>query len=217
MEIKNYVKQKESIFGEDDDEILLNPICYINQFETININTNKITNNFTTQKSIEDQNNKNNISINSTLNTNAALDESSQNINNNCSFFSFSQNQHKEHKKELTQQSIEILTEFISKEKEIINTNNINNSLKVLKIKDLKNNCEKLEYSLNMYFKKPFMRKNYEKKNFFKKINDNDDDVDDVEEEEKKLNISSNIDIDDSKKLYKDKLNINNINDINEI
>ena len=141
MEIKNYVKQKESIFGEDDDEILLNPICYINQFETININTNKITNNFTTQKSIEDQNNKNNISINSTLNTNAALDESSQNINNNCSFFSFSQNQHKEHKKELTQQSIEILTEFISKEKEIINTNNINNSLKVLKIKDLKNNC----------------------------------------------------------------------------
>lgn len=214
MEIKNYVKQDKSIFGEDDDEILLNPICYINQFEAINNNNNINTNNFTTQKSNEEQNNKNNISINSTLNTNAALDESSQNINNNCSFFSFSQNPHKEHKKELTQKSIEILTEFISKEKEIIESNNINNSLKVLKIKDLKNNYEKLEYSLNMYFKKPFMRKNYEKKNFLKKINDNDDEF---EEEEKKLNISSDIDIDDSKKLFKDKLNANNINDINEI
>ena len=228
MEINNNFKQNQNIFGEEDDEIILNPISEINQFEIINTNNNAISNNFEVQNSIDNQIKKNNISLNSTLNTNAALDESSKNINNNLSFFSFNQNQHKEQKKELTKKSIEILTDFIEKERQIIDNNSINNNLRVIKIKDLKNNYEKLENSLNLYFKVPFMRKNYEKQNIFKKLNDNFNfnykyDDSEEEEEEKKIKISDDIDIgfEKSKKMTKDKINninininINNINDI---
>ena len=228
MENNNYVKQNQNIFGEDDDEIILNPLSNINQFEVINNNNNINTNNFPNQNSLNNQNLKNNMSANSTLNTNAALDESSQNINNNFSFFSFNQNQHREQKKELTQKSIEILSDFISKEKEIIDNNSINfinSNLRTTKIKDLKNNFEKLEKSLNFYFKKPFMRKNYKKQNLFEKLNDNFNfnfnfDEDEQKEEEKKMKISEDFDFDfdikigKSKKINKNKIDIDDINEI---
>lgn len=206
-----------NLFDEDDDDILLNPILYINQFET-NKNNNINTNIFQNENILESQNKNNHNSANSTLNTNAALDENSNEINYNISFFSFNRNQKNEEKKEMTQKSIDILSEFIEKEKKILeNKNNISEiedkKTKILKIKELKNNYEKLELSLKGYFKKPFMRKNYIfMKNFENKF--------DFDEEEKKINISDEIDInlDNTKKSYNDKkININNINNINEI
>ena len=160
------------------------------------------------------QNNKNNMSINSTLNTNAALDESCQNINFNLSFTSFNNEQNQE-KKELTQQSIEVLTEIILKEKMLVENNNIieeDKKVKLIKIKDLKNNLEKIDKILFKYFKRPYMRKNIK---IIKKVENDDDSKD---EEEKKIDFGDELEKKD--KIFK----INNIkenfdinNYINEI
>ena len=107
----------------------------------------------------------------------------------------------------MSQKSIDILSEFISKEKKIVeNKNNFieieeDKKMKLFKIKELKNNYEKLEKTLDIFFKKPFMRKNYEKKSFFEKFENKCD------EEEKKINISDeiDIDIDEKKKKFKEK------------
>jgi hypothetical protein len=215
MDFNINVQQDFNIFGEDDDEILLNSIFYINQFEANkgnNINNNSSPN----TNLVEIQGKNNHISANSTLNTNAAVDECSQNINFNISF-SFNGNQSNEQKKEMSQKSKDILSDFISKEKKIVE-NKINffetedKKVKIVKIKELKNNFEKLELSLKSYFIKPFMRKNYAKNKFFDKFENNSD------EEEKKINLSDEIDIDEEKKLNKRKeFNINNKNNINEI
>ena len=219
MDIYN-VDNQNNLFGDDIDDILFNPVYFINQYESNkdnNINTNCEVHN-----SIDIQENKKHISLNSTFNTNNALDEEgSQNMNFHFSFFSFNNgNQQIEQKKEMSQKSIDILSEFISKEKKIVeNKNNFieieeDKKIKLFKIKELKNNYEKLEKTLNIFFKKPFMRKNYEKKNFFGKYENNCD------EKEKKINISDeiDIDIDEKKKKYKENnINFNNINNINEI
>ena len=221
MEFDNFVKENINIFGEDDGDILLNPLYYINQFENSNKNNN-INNNIVPKLNIaEIPPIKNHISNNSTLNTNAALDDGSQNINYNISFFSFNGIPQNEQKKEITQKSVEILTDFISKEKKIIDNRNSNINIiekdnnkiiKKSKIKELKNNFEKMEQCLNVYFKNPFMRKNYEKAQIFKKLeikNNND-------EEDKKTNIFD--EIDEKKEIYNEnKFNINNVNKINEI
>ena len=222
MEFENFVKDNINIIGEDDGDILLNPLYYINQFESTNKNNN-INNNIVPKLNItEIPPIKNHVSNNSTLNTNAALDDCSQNINYNISFFSFNGNPQNEQKKEISQKSIEILTDFISKEKKIIDNNRNNNIniiekdtnkiIKKIKIKELKNNFEKMEGCLNLYFQNPFMRKNYEKTNIFKKIEIKDN----IDEEDQKINIFDKID--EKKKIYNEnKFNINNINNINEI
>ena len=186
MEFENFVNGNLNLFKEEDEEILLNPIHFIDQFENPNENKNSNTNNLTQQIPLDFQINKNNTSISSTLNTNAALDESSQNINFNLSFISFNNEQKNQEKKELTQQSIEALTELISKEKMVVQNNDIieeDIKIKLPKIKELKNNLEKMDETLFMYFKRPFMRKNIEKVKLSKKL-ENDDDS--KEEEEKK-------------------------------
>ena len=213
----------KNIFDEDDDDILLNPILYINQFETNNNKINNIKTNLFQKENeniYETQNRKNHNSPNSTFNTNAALDECSNDINYNLSFFSFNRNQRNEHeqKKEMTQKSIEILSELIEKEKKILdNVNSFSEEedkkAKTLKLKEMKNNFVKLELSLKDYLKIPFMRKNYL---FMKKFENKFD------EDEKKINISDDIDInfDDTKKNHKEKkMNINNIinNNLKEI
>lgn len=221
MEFDNFVKENINIFGEDDGDILLNPLYYINQFENSNKNNN-INNNIVPKLNIaEIPPIKNHISNNSTLNTNAALDDGSQNINYNISFFSFNGIPQNEQKKEITQKSVEILTDFISKEKKIIDNRNSNINIiekdnnkiiKKIKIKELKNNFEKMEQCLNLYFQNPFMRKNYEKNKIFKKLEIKDN----IDEEDQKINICD--DIDEKKKIYNEnKFNINNINNINEI
>ena len=212
-----------NIFDEDDDDILLNPILYINQFETNNNKINNIKTNLFQKENeniYETQNRKNHNSPNSTFNTNAALDECSNDINYNLSFFSFNRNQGNEHeqKKEMTQKSIEILSELIEKEKKILDNANSfseeeDKKAKTLKLKEMKNNFVKLELSLKDYLKIPFMRKNYL---FMKKFENKFD------EDEKKINISDDIDInfDDTKKNHKEKkMNINNIinNNLKEI
>ena len=166
MEFENFVNGNLNLFKEEDEEILLNPIHFIDQFENPNENKNSNTNNLTQQIPLDFQINKNNTSINSTLNTNAALDESSQNINFNLSFISFNNEQKNQEKKELTQQSIEALTELISKEKMVVQNNDIieeDVKIKLPKIKELKNNLEKMDETLFLYFKRHFMRKNIEK------------------------------------------------------
>ena len=164
MEFDNFVKENINIFGEDDGDILLNPLYYINQFENSNKNNN-INNNIVPKLNIaEIPPIKNHISNNSTLNTNAALDDGSQNINYNISFFSFNGIPQNEQKKEITKKSLEILTDCISKETKIIDNNRNRNSniniiekdnnkiIKKIKIKELKNNFEKMEQCLNLYF-----------------------------------------------------------------
>ena len=190
MEFENFVNGNLNLFKEEDEEILLNPIHFIDQFENPNENKNSNTNNLTQQIPLDFQINKNNTSINSTLNTNAALDESSQNINFNLSFISFNNEQKNQEKKELTQQSIEALTEIISKEKMLVENNNIieeDKKIKLLKIIDLKNNLEKIDETLFKYFKRPYMRKNIK---IIKKV-ENDDDS--KEEEEKKIDFDDEI------------------------
>lgn len=218
MEFENFVNGNLNLFKEEDDEILLNPIDFLNQFENPNTNKNSNTNNLTQQIPLDIQNNKNNTSINSTLNTNAALDESSQNINFNLSFISFNNEQKNQEKKELTQQSIEALTELISKEKMIVQNNIIieeDIKIKLPKIKELKSNLEKIDETLFMYFKRPFMRKNIEKVKISKKLEKDDDSK---EEEEKKIDFDDEIEEKDkSFKMNKitEKFDINNY--INEI
>jgi len=218
MEFENFVNGNLNLFKEEDDEILLNPIDFINQFENPNTNKNSNTNDLTQQIPLDIQNNKNNTSINSTLNTNAALDESSQNINFNLSFISFNNEQKNQEKKELTQESIEALTELISKEKMIVQNNIIieeDIKIKLPKIKELKSNLEKIDETLFMYFKRPFMRKNIEKVKISKKLEKDDDSK---EEEEKKIDFDDEIEEKDkSFKMNKitEKFDINNY--INEI
>ena len=216
MEFENFVNDNLNLFKEEDEEILLNPIHFIDQFENPNENKNSNTNNLTQQIPLDFQINKNNTSINSTLNTNAALDESSQNINFNLSFISFNNEQKNQEKKELTQQSIEALTELISKEKMVVQNNNVieeDIKLKLPKIKELKNNLEKMDETLFMYFKRPFMRKNIEKVKIIKKIEN-----DDKEEEEKKIDFSDEIEEKDTNfKINKNNENFDINNYINEI
>ena len=218
MEFENFVNGNLNLFKEEDEEILLNPIHFIDQFENPNENKNSNTNNLTQQIPLDFQINKNNTSINSTLNTNAALDESSQNINFNLSFISFNNEQKNQEKKELTQQSIEALTELISKEKMVVQNNDIieeDVKIKLPKIKELKNNLEKMDETLFLYFKRPFMRKNIEKVKISKKL-ENDDDS--KEEEEKKIDFADEIEEKDkSFKLNKisEKFDINSY--VNEI
>jgi hypothetical protein len=218
MEFENFVNGNLNLFKEEDEEILLNPIHFIDQFENPNENKNSNTNNLTQQIPLDFQINKNNTSINSTLNTNAALDESSQNINFNLSFISFNNEQKNQEKKELTQQSIEALTELISKEKMVVQNNDIieeDIKIKLPKIKELKNNLEKMDETLFMYFKRPFMRKNIEKVKLSKKLEIDDDSK---EEEEKKIDFAD--EIEEKEKSFKknkitEKFDINNY--INEI
>ena len=218
MEFENFVNGNLNLFKEEDEEILLNPIHFIDQFENPNENKNSNTNNLTQQIPLDFQINKNNTSINSTLNTNAALDESSQNINFNLSFISFNNEQKNQEKKELTQQSIEALTELISKEKMVVQNNDIieeDIKIKLPKIKELKNNLEKMDETLFMYFKRPFMRKNIEKVKLSKKLEIDDDSK---EEEEKKIDFAD--EIEEKEKSFKKnkitvKFDINNY--INEI
>jgi hypothetical protein len=218
MEFENFVNGNLNVFKDEDDEILLNPIHFIDQIENPNEYKNSNPNILTHQMPLDIQNNKNNISINSTLNTNAALDESSQNINFNLSFISFNNEEKNKEKMELTQQSIEVLTEIISKEKMIVENNNIieeDKKIKLLKIKELKNNLEKIDETLFKYFKRPYMRKNIEKVKIIKKV-ENDDDS--KEEEEKKIDFGDDIEEKD-KNFENNKINENfDINNyINEL
>ena len=207
---------------DEDDELLLNPIQLINKYEQGNkgfdINDNENINNFKEEISFGDNDikichQKGRPSLNSTVNTNYAVQNSNHenNINYNISFFSFGDKQKIEDKKELTEKSIEILSEFIFKEEKITQINIINDKvddLKNIKIintnEEIKANLNKIEINLDNYFKRPYMRKNYDSNKIFEKM------INEEEKEDKKINIANEI----KKKKLNNNININNLQEI---
>ena len=207
---------------DEDDELLLNPIQLIDKYEQQNegfdINEYENINNFKEQISFGDNDikichQKGRPSLNSTVNTNYAVQNSNHenNINYNISFFSFGDKQKIEDKKELTEKSIEILSEFIFKEEKIKEKNAINDKVgesKKIKMantnKEIKAKLNKIEMNLEIYFKRPYMRKNYENNKIFEKM------VNEEGKEAKKINISNEI----KKKKINNNININNLQEI---
>lgn len=205
---------------DEDDELLLNPICLINQYEMEKQNNNKEdldVNAFKEQVSAEfnikdtnKSNHKGRPSLNSTVNTNYAVQNSfnDNNINYNISFFSFGDKQKKEDRKELTQKSIELLSEFILKEEKLEEINRINENTNDFKLKlgnikmNIKENLNKIENNLETYFPKPFMRKNFDDNKLYEKFVD--------EEKEEKINISEEI----KKKIPINKIDINDLKEV---
>ena len=209
----------------NDDEILLNPIYFIDRYE-LHKQDNSLKDDLNIKAFKEDksgefqpynQNNshvKGNASINSTVNTNAAVENSAneKNINYNISFFSFGDKQKKEERKELTQKSIEILNEFILEEEKIKEIEHIINENKEyeknIKLGDIKTeikiNLNKIENNLNNYFKRPFMRKNCENEKILKKI------IVGENQEDKKININDEI---QKKNVTKD-FEVNNLKEV---
>ena len=187
---KNGVKEDLNIKGFKDENIL--------RFDSNNLNNS---------------NHGKNNSLHTSVNTCEAVENSfnENKINYNISIFDFNEvAEKKEEKKELTQESIEILNEFILKEEKIMDVRRVNNNYNQLqnkksgnKIKEIKENLEKINKKLDIFFVKPYMRKNYEKNNFFKMP------IIEDEKEESKINIyEKNI------KKEQNEININKLKDI---
>ena len=213
------------MYDNEDDQLLLNPISLINQYELEkennqdNLKENLNVNTFEEHKSMEvncdnidTSFHKARASLNSTVNTNYAVDNgfNQNDINFNISF-SFGQKQKNNRRNELTQESIEILHEFISYEEKIKEINRINDDVnKIERIKkgdmkiEIKMNLDKIEKNIDIYFKRPFMRKNYENDKILKNI------INEDVKEEKKINISDEI----KKNDVANEININNYNEI---
>ena len=213
------------MYDDEDDQLLLNPISLINQYELEkennqdNLKENLNVNTFEEHKSMEvncdnmdTSFHKARASLNSTVNTNYAVDNgfNQNDINFNISF-SFGQKQKNNRRNELTQESIEILHEFISNEEKIKEINRINDDVnKIERIKkgdmkiEIKMNLDKIEKNIDIYFKRPFMRKNYENDKILKNI------INEDVKEEKKINISDEI----KKNDVTNEININNYNEI---
>ena len=198
-------KQPENFF--EDEEAFLN---IQNLEQNINVNQNI---NLNSSFNLPNNNKK---CHDSSIKTNATFGEISQEKKDNFSFFSFNNpNQNInifEKKKELTKESIEILTNFINKENLItsnininINENNNINGCKVnivnnLYIKDIKNFVFNMENKLPIYFKKPYMRKNIKaKKSLIKKKFEEDKDEDEKINLDEKNSKMEDIKDDDSK------------------
>ena len=213
------------MYDDEDDQLLLNPISLINQYELEkennqeNLKENLNVNTFEEHKSMEvncdnmdTSFHKARASLNSTVNTNYAVDNgfNQNDINFNISF-SFGQKQKNNRRNELTQESIEILHEFISYEEKIKEINRINDDVnKIERIKkgdmkiEIKMNLDKIEKNIDIYFKRPFMRKNYENDKILKNI------INEDVKEEKKINICDEI----KKNDVTNEININNYNEI---
>ena len=150
------------MYDDEDDQLLLNPISLINQYELEkennqeNLKENLNVNTFEEHKSMEvncdnmdTSFHKARASLNSTVNTNYAVDNgfNQNDINFNISF-SFGQKQKNNRRNELTQESIEILHEFISYEEKIKEINRINDD--VNKIERIKKGDMKIEIKMNL-------------------------------------------------------------------
>jgi hypothetical protein len=212
------------LYDDEEDELLLNPLKLIHRYEMKNkkngVKEDLNINGFKDENILRfDSNNLNNSnhgknnSLHTSVNTCEAVENSfnENKINYNISIFDFNEvADKKEEKKELTQESIEILNEFILKEEKIMDVRRVNNNYNQLqnkksgnKIKEIKENLEKINKKLDIFFVKPYMRKNYEKNNFFKMP------IIEDEKEESKINIyEKNI------KKEQNEININKLKDI---
>ncbi len=183
--ISEIIPKKETINFLEDEELIFNvQDGGVNQ--NINISTYL-------------ENNKK--SHSSSVKTNATIGEISQKQNEDFSFFSINNYENQninilEKKKELTKESIEMLSSIINKEKLLLSNINIlndeNNVANYICIKDIKNNLFALDNKLGAYFKRPYMRKNIKnKKNIIIKKYDDEQDEDEkikFDEDDIKMN-----------------------------
>ena len=184
------MKNNEIIFDNQDNYFELNqnetseyiiknqPDCFLEDDDKVFINL---------QPGNETENKK---SHSSSLKTNATYDGDL--VQNENEFFSFNGNNNYnqiKQDKEMSKESMDILSNFIQKEKNIlsIKNNNININLNYENnnIKDIKYNLTNINEKIYTYFKKPYMRKNLKKSN--KNILDikNFYDCNNIEEDEK--------------------------------
>ena len=184
------MKNNEIIFDNQDNYFELNqnetseyiiknqPDCFLEDDDKVFINL---------QPGNETENKK---SHSSSLKTNATYDGDF--VQNENEFFSFNGNNNYnqiKQDKEMSKESMDILSNFIQKEKNIlsIKNNNININLNYENnnIKDIKYNLTNINEKIYTYFKKPYMRKNLKKSN--KNILDikNFYDCNNIEEDEK--------------------------------
>ncbi len=183
--ISEIIPKKETINFLEDEELIFNvQDGGVNQ--NINISTYL-------------ENNKK--SHSSSVKTNATIGEISQKQNEDFSFFSINNYENQninilEKKKELTKESIEMLSNIINKQKLLLSNINIlndeNNVANYICIKDIKNNLFALDNKLGAYFKRPYMRKNIKnKKNIIIKKYDDEQDEDEkikFDEDDIKMN-----------------------------
>ena len=182
------MKNNEIIFDNQDNYFELNqnetseyiiknqPDCFIEDEDKVFINL----------PPANDPENKK--SHSSSLKTNATYDGDF--VQNENEFFSFNGNNNYiqiNQDKEMSKESMDILSNFIQKEKNIlsIKNNNININLNYENnnIKDIKVNLANINEKIYTYFKKPYMRKNLKKSN--KNILDIKNFCDNIEEDEK--------------------------------
>ena len=135
-----------------------------------------------------------NFSFGDIKNTGATVDVNSQDVNFDFSFLSSEKNEQKNKNKiknkELTKESIEILKTFINSENVIISNNSEVSIVKYINsIKDLKNSIFELENKVNLYFKKPYMRKNIKK---IKKQNTNTYNDETIKKNKEKNKVENN-------------------------
>ena len=184
---------QEEIFTNNDSLNNRN-VFMLENGEIFNINKNednKEENKDTVNFSFGDINNKN---VFNSLNTGATVDVNSQDVNFDFSFLSSEKNEQKNKNKiknkELTKESIEILKTFINSENVIISNNSEVSIVKYINsIKDLKNSIFELENKVNLYFKKPYMRKNIKK---IKKQNTNTYNDETIKKNKEKNKVENN-------------------------
>ena len=138
------IKNQPECFIDDDDPVFIN-----NQIENIHNNTKK--------------------SHGSSIKTNATVAEDEYKENEIFSFFlDNNKNEEKfflEEKKEMSKESIDILSNFILKEKNLISVNKNINIKNDNIMKDCKSYLLNINDKIHTYFKKPYMRKNIKKNN----------------------------------------------------
>ena len=164
------MKNNEIIFDNQDNYFELNqnetseyiiknqPDCFLEDDDKVFINL---------QPGNETENKK---SHSSSLKTNATYDGDF--VQNENEFFSFNGNNNYnqiKQDKEMSKESMDILNNFIQKEKNIVsiknNNININLNYENNNIKDIKYNLTNINEKIYTYFKKPYMRKNLKKSN----------------------------------------------------
>ena len=165
-EIKNFNIQENYIeltqFEPSDLIINNQPDCFIEDEDKVFLNPPN------------DNENKN--SHSNSMKTNATYGEIDQNVNEVFSFgneninINFNNINNINNKKEMTKESMDILNNFIQKEKNIMNLHNNNINLNInlnyeINIKNIKNNLININDRLCQYFKRPYMRKNLKKSN----------------------------------------------------
>ena len=194
---KIYIRQQPDNFFEDDEEVIFN-------IQNTNNNIDYSLNNPNNKKS------------EGSIKTNVTFGEINLKEDQEFSFFSLNNDQNNnfnknEKQKELTKDSIDILSNFISLEKLVIsNVNNVsedrvvgiqNNYVNNISIKDIKYNLFGLDNKISAYFKKPYMRKNVKRnKSVIKNIFDEEqqDEDEKIKFDEKDLKMED-IKDDDSK------------------